>query len=238
MNPYQRKNSCEIERNFAEHKKYATDILNGLIRTHGFQVDFHEKEDLIQIGLINLLECYRNYDESQGVTFKSYSYKRIAGGYIDWFRKNSSIPRRQQKLFAQYRELQANFSRENKELTLQEASEILGVETEKLSAYILRWESRNSVSIDDESNALSIGNRFTDNPAEITMENDKTEAVKSAINELSQRDQIILDLYFNQEVSLKDIGEKLGLSEGRVSQLKNQLVKKIRNKVAYTGAES
>lgn len=238
MNPYQRNNTCDIERNFSEHKKYATDILNGVIRTHGFQVDFHEKEDLIQIGLMHLLECYKQFDESQGVTFKSYSYKRIAGGYIDWFRKNSSIPRRQQKLFAEYRELQAKFSSENKELSLQEASEILGVDTEKLSAYLLRWESRNAVSIDDESSTITIGNRFTDDPAEITMEDDKTEAVKAAIMELSEREQIILDLYFNQELSLKSIGDKLDLSEGRVSQLKNQLVQKIRNKVACMGAGS
>ncbi|CAH7369268.1 RNA polymerase sigma factor for flagellar operon [Vibrio chagasii] len=231
MNPYQRKNNCEIEKNYAEHRKYASDILKHVIKSHGFQLDPHEHEDLLQIGLINLLECYRKFDKEHGATFKSFSYPRISGSYIDWFRKNSSIPRRQQKIYAQYRELEYECSNSGEEFSLTFAAEKLGIETEKLSAMLLRWQSRNEVHLDDDTNTLSIPNGFTDDPEAIIMSDNATENVKDAVLELEKRDQIILDLYFNKELSLKLIAEKLNLTEGRVSQIKNTAIQNLRAKL-------
>ena len=190
-------------------------------------------DDLIQSGMIGLLEASRNYDPSQGASFETYAGIRIRGSMLDEIRRCDwaprSLHRKVREVSNAIREIEMNESRDARD---SEVAAKLGI---PLSAYhqILQDASGHKVFSIEE---LVAGNdSFTDSLAdgiagpldELEMDEFRR-ALAKAVASLPEREQLVMSLYYDEELNLREIGEVLSVSESRVCQIHGQALMRLK----------
>lgn len=195
-------------------------------------------DDLIQVGLIGLLDAVRNYDQSQGAQFETYASQRIRGAMLDELRNSDWASRNVRR---HYREIEtALHALEHRLGRAPSESEIaaeMGVELPEYQqmlqdargAQLLYLEDMHGTDDSDylERHEVDDGS----NPVDILDSSDFNQLLVKAINELPEREKMVMGLYYEQELNLKEIGEVMGVSESRVCQLHSQAVTRIRSRV-------
>lgn len=222
------KNELIIKRQ--EHHKirlFVTTILRSVIKSHNYSVPHHALEDLVQQGLINYYEALGKYDKSQGVPLENFAYIRISGGFIDHFRKNSPIPRRQQKIYRDYIDLKERDCSEGV-LSETEIASKLGIDVIKLREYLLTWEARNSVSLDNQFDSNDLASEWS-NPEKLLLDYDTKINILNSFSALSDVEKKVIDLLFENEKKPSEVASELGVSEVRVSQIKKKAIEKLRD---------
>ncbi len=194
-------------------------------------------DDLIQAGMLGLLDALKNYDASQGASFDTYAGIRIRGSMLDEVRRSDWTPRSVHKKSRQVTEAIKEIERATAQnATSSEIAEHLGI---SLDAYnkILQ-DSTNSRFFSVEALAQT-GDHFIEEyaaanagPEEILGQDKFQEALVKAIGQLPEREKLVISLYYNEELNLKEIGEVLNVSESRVSQISSQAMLRLRSKLA------
>lgn len=185
-------------------------------------------DDLIQVGLIGLLEASKVYDASLGASFKSYASIRIRGAIMDELRRQSWVPRsvqqKSRKLSEAIRKVEGKLGRAATD------REIAAHMNESMEDYFETLEQVSGCtvfSLDDDDNSFE--------PAsddELQLNNIQDEAVKKKLAEviasLPYQEKMVVALYYDKELNLKEIGEVLEVSESRVCQIHSQAVSRMR----------
>jgi RNA polymerase sigma factor FliA len=190
-------------------------------------------DDLIQVGLIGLLEAARIYDPSLGASFKSYASIRIRGAIIDELRRHSWLPRSvQQKCRKLSEAIRAVESRMGRAATDREIAEEM---QESMQEYFetLEMVSGSSVfSLDDEDNEIDVGG-----DDEIPFNEIYDSAVKKKLTEvissLPQQEKLVIGLYYDKELNLREIGAVLDVTESRVCQIHSQAIARMRARMRH-----
>ena len=191
---------------------------------------FMELDELMQVGMIGLLEAARAYDPTKGIEFESFALSRVRGAILDEVRQLSYLPR-SAVAFNKSENEAINFlaSELGRTPTQSELAEHMGDDLEefqKKRGNAKRFETLSMEVISDE--VLGIVDERSRQPDAIVEHEDFMRAVTEAIAELPERDQLLMSLYYVEELNLKEIGEVLGVTESRVSQLLTGIVKKLR----------
>lgn len=202
---------------------------------------FIGQEDLESYGIFGLLEAVEKFNPDLGVSFKAYAYNRIRGAMIDEIRKLNWIPR---TLWQKIQLLNTTRERLQKELGEQVShgalAEAMGITVSEL--YKLEGQvNLLSLSSLDETVSVADGERVrwgdmiqdSDSPDPLDMiekEESKRLLIK-AIEELPEKDRTILALYYQEELTLKEIGKVLDVSESRVCQLHTRALNRLRSKL-------
>ena len=183
--------------------------------------------DLMGAGLEEMVRLSRKYDKERNDSFWGYAQKRVYGAMLDFLRGLDVVSRADRTLVknidALVNEYFNKFEREPEDEYL---AAMLEESVEKIR------EARNVsavvgvLSIDDQMELMSEENTF-----ERVEREDLIEKITQISNEFEERDQIIVQLYYYEELSLKEIGEILQISEGRISQIHKRLMEKIRKKL-------
>ncbi len=190
--------------------------------------DSVQLDDLIQAGMIGLLEAHENYDGARGANFETFASIRIRGAMIDEVRRGDwtprSVHRNGRKLDEALRAAQSRLGRPPQD---REIAEELGVSMEDYFAMLNDAVGHKLVSFEEtveredgepggtELGALFESAEFRDRLAE-------------AIGALPERERLILSLYYDQELNLKEVGAVIGVGESRVSQLMSQATARLR----------
>ncbi|MFK8020133.1 MAG: RNA polymerase sigma factor FliA [Pseudomonadales bacterium] len=193
-------------------------------------------DDLIQAGVIGLLEASRNYNGSKGASFETYAGIRIRGSMIDDVRKGDWAPRsvhRNGRRIAQaIRSVEATLGREASDA---EIAEQLEVSLEDYYAYLKDSASSRLHSLDEVVSREESNEEPVDiagpTPAQSMHDVTLKEAVLAEIKNLPERERLVLSLYYDEELNLKEIGEVLGVSESRVSQIHSQAMLRLRSRL-------
>ncbi|WP_374013889.1 RNA polymerase sigma factor FliA [Pseudoxanthomonas koreensis] len=194
-----------------------------------------EIDDLIQSGMIGLIEASRSYDPEQGASFETYASIRIRGSMIDDIRRGDWVPRsvhrRARDAAAAVREIEQATGRA---ATPQEVATRLDI---PLPDYLRLLEdaSRGQVlsldsHVEDHGDVQSHGGGPT--PQQALERSDFGRELAGAIGQLPEREQLVLSLYYEQELNLKEIGAVLGVSESRVCQIHGQAVLRLRGRLS------
>ncbi|QFU20462.1 RNA polymerase sigma factor FliA [Shewanella eurypsychrophilus] len=181
-------------------------------------------EDMEQIGMMALLESSRRYPGEFDNGFISFAGQRIRGAILDELRRQDWRPRpvRQQahELNDSVRKLTRKLGRDPTDI---EVADSMGINREQYRDRLYASQSESMKSLDD---MLSAGSHFSDNVNAIEQFSSKQTLMK-AISKLNKREQVILSLYYQHELNLKEIAGTLGLTETRICQLHKLAVKHL-----------
>lgn len=191
-----------------------------------------EYDDLLQSGLIGLLEARQNYKTGMGASFETFASIRIRGAIIDSLRKNSWVSRETIKNMRRVSDAISKIEqRDQKQATTEDIAKELGLSVEehfKISQEISICNVL-SLNVIDENDSI-LGSDET-NPQEISQHEDIKERLKAILADLPEREQLVLSLYYVEEFTFKQIGEVLELTEARICQLHSQALARVRNKM-------
>lgn len=194
-------------------------------------------EDLMQAGMIGLLEASKKYDGSKGASFETYAGIRIRGAMLDEVRKGDwaprSVHRNTRMVTDAIRAVEARTGRDAKDsevaaelkLSLDEYYGILGdTMGSRLFSFDDLMEGGEHGLEESGSHELEPGRGLEDERFR--------KALADAIANLPERERLVLSLYYDEELNLKEIGEVLGVSESRVCQLHSQCAARLRARLA------
>ncbi len=189
-----------------------------------------EIEDLIQQGMEGLIQAAQKYTSKEGVDFTQYAYLRIRGSIIDYLRKNSNLCRttikKKQEFDSAYNFLLNKLS---KEPTKTELIKHLGITNDEFSYWENAFQANKVQSLDeiyDEFSILFASNNT--NPEEQFSDLEMKNLLKNALKNLNQREIMVTQLYYVEELNVYEIADILQISTGRISQIKKTIVEKLR----------
>jgi RNA polymerase sigma factor for flagellar operon FliA len=206
-----------------------------------------EVDDLIQAGMIGLLDAVSRYEETHGAQFETYAVQRIRGSMLDELRSSDWLPRsmrqNMRKIETAMTTLQHKLGRAPKEteiakhmkLSLEEYQEML---FDGGGHQLVYYEDFH----DDDGGSEHFLDRYcadlSNDPLQSLVNAGFREAVIESITILPEREKILMGLYYEQELNLKEIGTVMGVSESRVCQLHGQAISRMRaflRERAWTG---
>lgn len=189
---------------------------------HGSMSTIVEVEDLIQIGMVALIEAVGSFEDRGAVTFEQYLVTRVRGAMIDELRRQATLTRGAMRRRRAYNDAVSGLTVEfGRTPTDTEVAERLGVTVEKLrteyaTAEAVRFDSIDEMYSDESPWFMSDEPDAFDTLAE----NDQREALIEAITELPEREAQVIQLYYVEELNLEEIGQMLGVGAARVCQIK------------------
>nr|WP_256465944.1 RNA polymerase sigma factor FliA [Yersinia ruckeri] len=194
-----------------------------------------ELDDLLQAGGIGLLNAVERYDALQGTAFTTYAVQRIRGAMLDELRSRDWAPRsvrRNAREVAQaMRQVEQKVGRPASE---QEVAQILDISLMEYRQILLDTNNSQLFSYDEwreehgESVEPVLDGLDDANPLQQLLEGNLRQRVIEAIEALPEREKMVLTLYYQEELNLKEIGAVLEVGESRVSQLHSQAIKRLR----------
>jgi len=198
-------------------------------------------DDLMQAGMLGLLEAASHYAADRGASFETYAGIRIRGAMIDALRKLDwaprSVHRRAREAAAAMRQIEMEFGREARDA---EVAVRMGLSIEEYHRVMQDASSCQIASLDEVSAAADIADRTAD-PLREAQGGEFREALAAAISGLPEREQLVMSMYYDDELNLKEIGAVLEISESRVCQLHGQALVRLKARLAGwrgTGSES
>lgn len=191
-------------------------------------------DDLIQAGLIGLMEAASHYDAGQGASFETYAGIRIRGAMLDEIRRYDWVPRsvhRKARAVAEaMREVEQTHGRDAED---GEVARVMGISLEEYHQILQDAAGSRLFSIDGEEGE-SIGDTLSDDrpgPESQLEDQDRRRFMADALAELPERERLVLALYYDEELNLREIGQVLGVSESRVCQIHSQALLRLKVRV-------
>ena len=223
--------------NYAPIVKYVAGRLGSGLPSHV------EEADLVSYGLLGLMTAIDRYDPARDIKFETYAIARIRGSIIDELRTLDWVPRsvrsRARNIERAIRELEAKLSRAP---TDEEIAARLGITTDELDESLIDI-SRSSIaaldelwSVSGEGDQISLLDTLEDptgeRPADMLDESETREILADAIARLPEREKLVVTLYYYEELTLREIGEVLSVTESRVSQLHTKAMLRLKSRLA------
>jgi RNA polymerase sigma factor for flagellar operon FliA len=193
-------------------------------------------DDLIQAGMIGLLEAAKNFDGSKGASFETFAGIRIRGSMLDEIRKGDWTPRSVHKnsraITQAISQVEKATGRDARDI---DVAERLQVSVREYHQMLNEVNAGKLVGIEDlgvsEDVLTTDATKGENSPFENMVQGSFQKALARAITTLPEREAIVLSLYYDEELNLREIGEVLEVSESRVSQIHSQAMLKLKSKM-------
>ncbi len=202
-----------------------------------------DREDLVSAGIIGLIKAVDRFDPSRGVKFDTYASTVIRGEIMECLRARDWAPR---ALRRQAREIAQTIGELEAQLGCapddEEIAEALQVEVEEYHEILGKISGTTILSLDElmetqphlaaESVRLGQGVEQFDNPAQTFEQEEIQQMIAQAIEQLPEREKHVIALYYQEELTLREIGEVLGVTESRICQIHAQAVSRLHGHLA------
>lgn len=237
MKEYKETGDLELRNQLVMHYSYIARTV--AVQMRGISSNYAQVEDVVNQGVITLIDCVERFDINKGIKFESYAFMRIRGAIIDFVRKQDWLPRRvrltAKNITITHDQLCNELLREP---TQQEIADRLGMTLDKLTKYYS--EISNSVLLSFEGliqNVNQMGDLLENFlavdslPEKNIFKQELRETLKEAIDSLSERERLVVTLYYYENLMLSDIAKILNVSDQRVSQINSKAILKLRGKM-------
>jgi len=232
------------------YSKKATLSIDSIVQQYGYLVkkiayhllarlpDSVDVDDLTQAGMMGLIEAYKRFESTKGASFETYAGIRIRGSMMDEVRKTDWAPRSVRRngraITNAIKELEATLGREASDM---EVSVHMGIGIDEYHEMIHSSMTTQLFSYEEmlDSDSSNLDNTESDNentPYALVEDGDFQSELVKEIDELPEREKLVLSLYYNEELNLKEIGAVLGVSESRVSQIHSQAAMRLRARLS------
>lgn len=194
-----------------------------------------EIDDVIQSGMMGLLDAARRYQTTEGAQFETYAVQRIRGAMLDGLRQCDWLPRGVRRSLRQAEAMIAKLEqKKGRPPTEAELAEALGMDLADYQHLLQEARGYQIVSYEDfagdEDDSFlerhAVGHEG--DPLEVLEERSLRESLVAGIDALPEREKMVMGLYYEQELNLREIGEVLGVSESRVCQIHTQAIARLR----------
>jgi RNA polymerase sigma factor for flagellar operon FliA len=200
-----------------------------------------EIDDVIQSGMMGLLDAARRYQESEGAQFETYAVQRIRGAMLDGLRQCDWLPRGVRRSLRGVEKMISRLEQQNgrapSEAELAKALDMPLADYQRLLQDARGYQivSYEDFSADDDDSFLDRYAIDHDaDPLHVLEDRGLREALVEGIDELPEREKLVMGLYYEQELNLREIGEVLGVSESRVCQIHTQAIARLRVRLRET----
>ena len=194
-----------------------------------------EVDDLIQVGLIGLMDAVSRFDGSQGAQFESYATQRIRGAMLDELREADWLPRHVRQKSRQIETAIHKLEQRNgRAPSEQEISAELGMPIDQYQSMLGDVKCSQLLYYEDfsDEDSASVLERYlvdgASDPLAVLEDGGFRDSLIAAIHHLPERERSMMGMYYEQDMNLKEIGAVLGVSESRVCQLHSQAVARLR----------
>ena len=228
--------------------RYEGLIKSAALQIRGVYSSFAQVDDIVSEGILTLLSSIDKFDPDKGIKFETYVAKRIRGMVIDLARKQDWLPR---NIRQRAKEIDAAVSNLANELgrfpTDHEVADHLGMPTDKYQKEAARVALSNTLSLDALMDARDLeGHRFevstedpTVQPETVLEDQELQQTLAQGIAALQENEQIVLSLYYEKNLHMKEIAQVMGVSEPRISQIHSRAIQKLRDHMgAYMNSEA
>ncbi|MCB1877773.1 MAG: RNA polymerase sigma factor FliA [Chromatiales bacterium] len=201
-----------------------------------------QADDLIQAGMIGLLEAARNYDSSQGASFETYAGIRIRGAMLDEIRRTDWTPRSVHRKAREVAEAMRRIENEQgRDARDNEVAAELGISLDDYHTILRDAAGARIFSMEELMEGGQIPQeglrRSVSGPLEGLQKEDFRRSMAHAVAGLPERERLVVALYYDEELNLREIGEVLGVSESRVCQIHSQAMCRLRARMQERYAE-
>ncbi|MBU0601801.1 MAG: RNA polymerase sigma factor FliA [Gammaproteobacteria bacterium] len=200
-------------------------------------------EDIIQNGMLGLLDAMGRYEEGLGAQFETYAVQRIRGAMLDGLRENDWLPRSLRRDMRRIETAIHTLEQQNgRQPTEGELADSLGLPLgdyqkmlqEARGYQLVYFEDFTDGDDDDYLDRHSVGTADLD-PLERLLDKNMRDVLVRSIGDLPEREKTVMGLYYEEDLNLREIGEILGVSESRVCQLHSQAIARLRSRIAARG---
>ena len=214
-----------------EHYPLVRTIAGRMVRRFPSNV---EVDELVNVGMLGLIDALDRFDPTRGVPFKAYAEIRIRGHIVDNLRQADWVPRSVRRKFLRIEAARVRLRTALKrEPTRDEMAVDLEISVVEFDDLCGDAEIRRLISLDtplDEEGSSTIGDQVADDGDSVLdhwIMGETTTEVKDAVERLPDRERTVVTLYYMRGLQLKEIGETLGVTESRVCQIRGQAVKRL-----------
>lgn len=193
-------------------------------------------EDLIQCGILGLMDAVRRYDASKKVRLKHYAEYRIRGAILDSLREIDGASRGQRRMGRKMWQAIARCRAElGRDPTEAETAAAMGVKLESLQRLKSELRTLETANLHQETaeaaadNATGLSAAQEDDPYHQAMKSELAKLVQQGVGGLSARERELVDMYYFEERTMKEIGAAMGLGESRVSQIHSSILSRLRS---------
>jgi len=192
-----------------------------------------QADDLIQAGMIGLIEASRKFDPEQGASFETYAGIRIRGSMLDEIRRTDwtprSVHRKAREVAEAVRQIENEKGRDARDV---EVAEVMGLDLNEYHKILQDATGCRIFSYEDPNTIGEEGcdphDRHPNQPLENLQNSDFKQGLAKEIKGLPERERLVMALYYDEELNLREIGEILGVSESRVCQIHGQALIRLR----------
>lgn len=195
-------------------------------------------EDIIQNGMLGLIDALNRYEDGLGAQFETYAVQRIRGAMLDGLRENDWLPRSlrrdMRRIEAAVHALEQVHGRPPGEKELADSLGMPLPEYQKMLQEARGYQLVYFEDFKDEEGSDYLDRHFGSSdhdPLETLLDKNMRTALVKAIEDLPEREKLVMALYYEEELNLREIGEVLGVSESRVCQLHSQAVARLRSRI-------
>ena len=239
QNPYTEQTRQSREEQIEKHAHLVKRVVTRLAARLPPGVD---KDELYHVGSIGLLDAVDKFDPKRDVKFKTYAEFRIKGAILDELRSMDWVPRSVRSATNEWSHAWRKKTFEHgREPTDQEMAEELEMTLDEYHQFIVKASPTPLISIEEfksqsnqeESTSLLdiLSKPGEKDPFDLLSMQQVKNKLAEAISNLDEREQLILKLYYEEDLNLKEIGEVLGVIESRVSQIRTKIILKLRAKL-------
>lgn len=238
MEEYKNTGDIELRNQLVMHYSYIARTVAAQMR--GITASYAQMEDIVNQGIVTLIDCLEKFEPSKAVKFESYAFMRIKCANIDFVRKQDWLPRRVRKtakdISAAYDELSNQLMREP---STKELADHLGMPESMVNKHYS--EISNAVMLSFEmllQSSLYGGDSLPDGqtdegalPESRILKEELRQQLMNAIDALTERERLVVSLYYYEHLKLYEIAEILKVSESRVCQTHSKAILKMRSKL-------
>ncbi|MDL2327183.1 FliA/WhiG family RNA polymerase sigma factor [Ruminococcaceae bacterium OttesenSCG-928-A11] len=241
LEKYQKTGDAELRNQLVMHYSYIAKSV--AVQMRGITGGYAQVEDIVNEGVITLMDCLDKYTPAKGMKFENYAYMRVRNANIDFVRKQDWVPRRVRRTAREVSEAYNNLSTElMREPTNKELAEYMDVSEETIHKHLAEMNAGAVLSFEDllasampgaaEQATLAGGSGESPLPERDLMQTELRQQLIEAIDSLTEKERLVVSLYYYERLKLHEIATIMGVSESRISQTHSKAILKMKQRLS------
>ncbi|MEG1687135.1 MAG: FliA/WhiG family RNA polymerase sigma factor [Angelakisella sp.] len=237
MEQYQATHSQAVRNELVMSYSYIAKVVAGQMR--GYTANYAQLEDIVNQGILTLIDCVEKFDPTKGVKFETYAFMRVKCANIDFIRQQDWLPRRVRKTAKDISTAYSSLSNQlMREPTVRELAGFMEVPEEAITKHYSEISNSVMISLETvlqsslaEADDTDLSSDGSQQPEEQLMNAELRAQLAAAIDRLSERERLVISLYYYEHLRLSEIAEIMGVSESRVCQLHGKAVSRMKQQM-------